>query len=354
MISTHDRREAVELIADCCKNGASLKSSCQRLGLSIRTYQRWTKDGQLQTDQRPVAKRPKPRNALTQEEEAAILHQCHRPEFAHLPPDQIVVRLMDEEATYIASVSSYYRVLRKQGEVKQRGRAKSRKPRPAPTTHKATGPNQVWSWDCTWLPGPVKGSFYYLVMIMDIFSRKIVGWEVFLNETAENSKTVIERAVLAEGIMRKPLVLHSDNGSPFKGVTLLEKLRDLQIEPSFSRPRVSNDNPYSEALFRTCKYLPSYPNGGFDSLDKARQWVFGFAQWYNFDHRHSGIRFVTPAQRHMGQDVLVLERRDRLNKAARQAKPERWSKKTRNWKPVQNVTLNPDRKEAKHKTKMAA
>lgn len=152
-----------------------------------------------------------PSNALTAAEEQAILDVCHRPAFANLPPDQIVVRLLDDEHRYLASVSSFYRVLRRHGEVIHRGRAKAPKRSAPPTTYQAKAPNQVWSWDCTWLPGPAKGTYYYLVMILDIYSRKIVGWEAFFAESARNSRTVIERAVLAEKIIDKPLVLHADN-----------------------------------------------------------------------------------------------------------------------------------------------
>ena len=203
-------------------------------------------------------------------------------------------------------------------------------------------PNPLWCWDCTWLPGPVKGTYYYLVMIIDIFSRKVVGWEVFLGESADNAQCVLERAVLAEQVIQQPLVLHADNGSAFKAATtLLEKLRDMNIEPSFSRPRVSNDNPYSEALFRTCKYVPTYPVNGFAALPIARDWVQGFVRWYNHEHRHSGIRFVTPAERHAGNDTEILNRRHALNEQARSRNPSRWSGKTRNWEPVGSVALNP-------------
>jgi len=354
MISIEDRQEAVQLIAEACAQGSRLEAACEVVGISIRTHQRWTREGGVKADQRPFAERPTPANALTAEEEAEILAQCHRPEFADLPPDQIVVRLMDDEQRYIASVSSFYRVLRKHGELAHRGRAKARKSHPAPTTHPATAANQVWSWDCTWLPGPVKGTYYYLVMILDIFSRKVVGWEAFLAESADNSRTVIERAVLAENMVNKPLVLHADNGSPFKGATLLEKLHDLRIQPSFSRPRVSNDNAFSEALFRTCKYVPDYPTGGFADLAVARQWVHGFVQWYNHEHRHSAIRYVTPAQRHAGADRGILARRHVLNLEAREANPARWTGKTRNWEPVAVVTLNPERKDDLAAIKMAA
>jgi transposase InsO family protein len=343
MISAADRRQAVELIDQARANGARLHPACAVLGLSARTLQRWTRDGGVGADQRPCAGRPTPANALTPEEEQAILEVCHRPEFASLPPQQIVARLLDEEQRYIASVSSFYRVLRRHGELAHRGRAKAPVSHPKPTTFHATAPNQVWSWDCTWLPGPVKGLFFYLVMILDVYSRKIVGWEVFEAESAANASLVIQRAVWAEQAVDQPLVLHADNGSPFKGATLLETLRALKITPSYSRPRVSNDNAFSEALFRTCKYVPDYPVNGFEGLGEARGWVDGFVRWYNGEHRHSAIRFVTPDERHRGEDQAILAQRHTLNQAAREAHPERWSGNTRNWDPIAVVSLNPER-----------
>ncbi|WP_299310363.1 IS3 family transposase [uncultured Halomonas sp.] len=343
MISTPDRQRAIALIEEARAQGARLEAACRELGITARTYQRWTRGGELHEDQRPLVGRPVPANALTPAEEQEILDVCHRPEYASLPPEQIVVRLFDEEQRYLASSSSFYRVMRKHHEMVHRGRAKPPQRRAKPTTYQATAPNQVWSWDCTWLGGPIKGQHYYLVMMVDIFSRKITSWEVFLAESAYNSRTVLERAVLAERIIDQPLVLHADNGSPFKGATLLEKLHELGITPSFSRPRVSNDNPYSEALFRTCKCRPCYPTDGFATLDNAREWVAGFVQWYNHEHRHSGIRLVTPAQRHAGEDKEVLAKRHVINQAARDANPARWSGKTRNWTPIGTVSLNPER-----------
>lgn len=343
MISTPDRQQAVTLIAAARTAGARLKPACEVVGITVRTHQRWTREGGVREDQRPLVDRATPANALCADERQAILDACHRPEHASLPPDQIVVRLLDEEALYLGSVSTFYRVLRHHGEVTHRGRAKAPRRRARPTTYHAAAPNQVWSWDCSWLPGPVKGTYYYLVMIIDIFSRKVVGWEVFRNESADNARGVLERAVLAEQVVQQPLVLHADNGSAFKAATLLEKLRDMNIEPSFSRPRVSNDNPYSEALFRTCKYVPDYPVDGFTVLSDAQGWVQAFVRWYNDEHRHSGIRFVTPAERHAGHDKAILGRRHALNEQARSRNPSRWSGKTRNWAPIQSVTLNPDR-----------
>lgn len=349
MISTPDRQHAVALIAAARCEGARLEEACAVVGITVRTHQRWVRDGDVREDQRRLITRAAPSNALSAAEVQEILNAAHRADFASLPPEQIVVRLMDEEQVYLGSVSSFYRILRRQDELCHRGRAKARKRQKRPTTHHAYGPNQVWSWDCTWLPGPVKGTYYYLVMIIDIFSRKVVGWEAFLHESSANAQCVLERAVLAEQVKHQPLVLHADNGSAFKSATLLEKLRDLNIDASFSRPRVSNDNAYSEALFRTCKYVPSYPSNGFASLSSAREWVHPFVHWYNHQHRHSGIRFVTPAERHAGRDTAILHRRHALNEAARLKNPSRWSGATRNWQRIESVALNPDRQPEEHK-----
>ncbi len=318
MISAADRRAAVALIEAARTQGARLRPACETLGLSVRTFQRWTRVDGVREDQRPLIKRSKPANARTPEEEQAILEVCHRPAFVSLPPEQIVARLLDEQQRYIASVSSVYRVLRRHGELARRGRAKAPRAHAKPTTFHATAPNQLWSWDCTWLPGPAKGLFFYLVMILDVYSRKIVAWEVFETESAHNA-------------------------SPFKGATLLETLHALEITPSFSRPRVSNDNALSEALFRTCKYVPDYPVNGFECLQASQRWVQHFVRWYNTEHRHSAIRFVTPDERHRGEDHAILAKRHALNLAARDAHPERWSGKTRNWTPIAVVSLNPQR-----------
>ena len=176
---------------------------------------------------------------------------CHSKEFASLPPSRIVPRLADQ-GRYIASESSFYRVLRAEGQQHHRGRAKPPVPRKPPTSYRAAGPCQVWTWDITRLPGPIAGMFFYLYLIVDIFSRKIVGSEVYGRESAEYASIVARRAVWAESCLTSPLVLHADNGSPMKGATLKVTLEHLGVTASYSRPRVSNDNPFSEALFRTC------------------------------------------------------------------------------------------------------
>jgi putative transposase len=288
-----------------------------------------------------LAKRPTPANKLTDEERQAILQTINQPEFKSLPPSQIVPSLADR-GVYIASESTMYRVMHEAGEQNHRGRSHEPVSRPV-STYCATKPNQVWSWDITYLPGPVKGLYFYLYLILDIFSRKVVGWEVWTEESATNASLLIRRTVMAENITRqsKPLVLHSDNGSPMKGSTMLETLYLLGITPSRSRPRVSNDNPYSESMFRTCKYCPSFPAGGFTSIYNAREWVKEFVRWYNYQHYHSGIKFLTPHQRHSGQGNEILEKRHEVYKAAKLKHPERWSRHTRDWSLDDEVWLNP-------------
>jgi putative transposase len=193
----------------------------------------------------------------------------------------------------------------------------------------------------TYLASAIRGLFYRLYLIEDLFSRKIVAWEVHAEENADHASHLIERACLAEGIHRPGLVLHSDNGSPMKGATMLGTLQRLGIIPSFSRPSVSDDNPYVESLFRTLKYTPAYPNQPFASIEAARAWVARFVHWYNEEHRHSAIRYVTPGQRHRGEDIAILANRQRVYEDARRANPNRWSQQTRNWAPIEEVWLNP-------------
>lgn len=340
MISAADRHQARELVAEARRAGARLGPACEQLGLSVRTYRRWTQGGALKADGRPQAERPVPANKLSVEERSRVLELCHQPAYASLPPGQIVPQLADQ-GEYIASESSFYRILREADEQHHRGRSQPPRAPASPPRHRADGPRQVWSWDISWLAGPVKGSFFYLYLILDLYSRKIVGWELFEAESAKHAAQLVQRAVLAEGCLDQPLVLHSDNGSPMKGATLLETLYRLGVVSSYSRPRVSNDNPFSEALFRTCKYRPAYPEQGFVSLPAARDWVQRFVHWYNQEHRHSAIQFVTPHERHEGLDHAILENRKAVYEQAKARHPERWRGATRNWDPVTAVWLNP-------------
>ena len=262
-------------------------------------------------------------------------------EFGHLPPSQIVPRLADR-GEYIASESTIYRALREANQLGHRGAERPAQRRHKPRALSATAPNQLFSWDITYLPTLVLGSYFYLYLFMDIFSRKIVGWQIYDSESSDLASEVMRDICQRENIAPDQVVLHSDNGSPMKGATMLATLQALGVVPSFSRPAVSNDNPYSESLFKTLKYRPVYPSRAFDSLLAARQWVGMFVQWYNHEHRHSAIRFVTPAERHAGLDSALLQKRIDVYEEAKKRHPGRWSGVTRNWQPVRIVHLNPD------------
>jgi len=343
MISTPDRRQAIELIDKAIAAGARQHKACAILEISARTYQRWTQEAAVVSDRRSEAQRPVPANRLSAEERVEILKVTNSPAFRSLPPSQIVPALADQ-GRYLASESTFYRVLREADQQHHRGRSEAPQ-RKAPSTHCASGPNQVWCWDITWLPGPARGLFYYLYLIMDLYSRKIVTWEVHESEASDLAARLVHKACLAEGVTTQPLVLHSDNGSPMKGASMLETLRRLGVAPSFSRPRVSNDNAYAESLFRTCKYRPDYPVNGFSTLDETREWVLSFVRWYNTEHKHSGLKFVTPEQRHTGEAADILEHRKVVYREARERHPNRWSGDTRNWELPETVWLNPEKEQ---------
>lgn len=339
MIKSSDRIEAVNLIKQAVGAGARQSKACDELGISARTYQRWTQSGEVKHDGRPTAKRPVPANKLSVEEREQMLSVINSSAYQGRPPSQIVPKLADQ-GHYLASESSFYRLMHEHRLQNHRGRAKAPQ-RHALQTHQAEEPNQVWCWDITWLPGPVKGIYFYLYLILDLFSRKVVGWEIYETESSEQASTVVRKAHLSEGIGPSPLVLHSDNGSPMKGSSLLETLYQLGITGSRNRPRVSNDNAYAESFFKTCKYFPGFPYQGFAGLKHAREWVYAFVSWYNHEHQHSGIKFVTPSQRHAGFDKAILRQRKAVYEAAKARNPSRWSGETRNWDYKSVVVLNP-------------
>lgn len=269
-----------------------------------------------------------------------MLSIANQEAYADLTPEQIVPKLADQ-GQYLASTSSFYRVFKESKQDKKRGRQKPSKPRPKPQELVATEPNQIYSWDITYLKSHVLGLFFYLYLVIDIFSRKIVGWQIHEQERSELSAKLMLDIAQREGIVRDQIYLHSDNGGPMKGATMLVTLQKLGIAPSFSRPSVSNDNPYSESLFKTLKYCPVYPKDGFADILEARQWMVKFDHWYNHEHHHSSIRYVTPHQRHTGQDKEILLNRTTLFEQAKSARPDRWSGRTRNWQYIDRVVLNP-------------
>jgi transposase InsO family protein len=325
--------------------GARARKVADLLGVGLTTLQRWRRqfagdgDGldRRKSSQRLVSHR------LSEEERQRILLTCNQPEFAALPPGQIVPILADR-GLYIGSERSFYRVLNDNSQVHRRGRAKPpQEPRPVPRLE-ARGANEVWSWDITYLPTSVRGVWLYLYLVIDVWSRKVVAWDVAEREDAQIAADLVSRACLRERIYKgrpQPLILHADNGNAMRAATLESRLEELGVLRSFSRPRVSNDNPFSESLFRTVKYRPDYPRRPFQSVEEACLWVCAFVDWYNHQHRHSGIRFVTPDQRHSGQAEEICRHRARIYEQARQRHPRRWSRCTRCWRQPEVVWINP-------------
>jgi putative transposase len=335
-VSAEDRKTAVKLVIEAVTNGARRAPACEVLGISPRTLQRWeTEAGREDRRQGPHSG---PANTLTDEERELVVSIATSLEYRDLPPSQIVPKLADK-GIYVASESSFYRILRHQMLLAHRGKPAQRQYH-RPDAYRATAANQVWSWDITYLRAAIRGWFYYLYLIVDVWSRKIVGWAVHEGENSDLAAQLIRQAAYREQVEPGSLILHSDNGGPMKGATMLATLQWLGIVPSFSRPRVSDDNAFSEALFSTVKNRPEYPTKPFASLGAARAWVEQFVRWYNHEHLHSAIRFVTPADRHEGREQEVLRQRERVYEAARGRNPERWTRKTRCWDPVEEVVLN--------------
>jgi putative transposase len=333
----------LKLIDETVESGARLDRACDRVGLTARTVQRWRQQGEEGFDRRFGPKTP-PRNKLSPVEREKVLDAANRPEYRDLSPKQIVPQLADK-GVYLASESTFYRIPREEDALHHREPSRPRSVT-RPREHVATGPLEVWSWDIPYLRSAVRGAFYYLYLIEDIWSRKIVGWAVHEEESMDWSARLIDETATRLGCDRSGLVLHSDNGGPMKGSTMLATLQRLGIVESFSRPHVSDDNPYSEALFRTLKYRPAYPRGAFTSIEAARHWVEDFVVWYNTEHLHSAISFVTPDDRHAGEDEAILVERREIYEAARKRNPERWSGNTRSWERVEVVKLNPEREKS--------
>jgi putative transposase len=333
----------MQFIDEAVKDGARRDKAAAILGLSSRAIARWRVEGGGDDRRRGPASSPV--HKLTPEEREQVLTTANSPEFRNLSPRQIVPLLADR-GEYIASESTFYRVLSEAGQLAHRQHARPAR-RHRPKEHVARGPGEVWSWDITYLRSPVRGVFFYLYLIVDVWSRKIVGWSVRHEESAAYARELVEQTIDREGADPRKLVLHADNGGPMKGSTLLATLQRLGVVASFSRPGVSDDNPFSEALFRTMKYRPGYPRKPFQNLVEALRWVEGFVQWYNEEHLHSGIRFVTPSDRHSGKQSPILAHRHEVYTTAKGRMPRRWTRGTRNWSPVGAVYLNPVKQEVR-------
>lgn len=346
------RTIVLALINDAVVGGARREAACECIEVEIRTLQRWEDDAHQARpgDQRAGPQVKTPANKFGAAEIARIAALVTSKEFCDLAPTQIVPRLADL-GEYAGSESSFYRFLHKNNLDAHRGRAKS----PAhnkPQEFVANNPNEVWSWDITYLKSNVRGIYFYLYLFLDIFSRKIVGYGIYDCESAEISSSLFEDICRKNKVEQTGIVLHADNGGPMKGATMLATLQRLGVVKSFSRASVSDDNPFSESLFRTMKYRPGYPSKPFVNIEAARIWVEGFVEWYNTCHLHSEISFTTPESRHTGLDNEILKKREEVYKSARAANPLRWSGQTRNWNRVAVVSLNPVSRERKPSREM--
>lgn len=349
MISREQRLQILSLVNGAVAEGARLAKACWVIGLSERSLQRWLESPvgpeadtpTCRSDARPTRVQA-PANQLSEIERTAFLAAANEPELGALPPSQIVPRLADS-GRYLGSESTLYRLLRVNNQLTHRRPERPAHRRSKPRALSATAPNQLISWDITYLPTGVRGIYLYFYVFIDVFSRKIVASEVFEQESQIHASDMFKDYIWRNAIAPHELTLHSDNGAPMKGATLVATLEQLGVARSLSRPSVSNDNPYSEALFRTLKYRPENPVEPFPDLAAARAFADLLVNWYNHQHRHSAIGYVTPAERHAGLDQALLEKRHALYQAARATNPTRWSANTRNWTRRTIVHLNPEK-----------
>ena len=334
MIPAEDRKLAVELIEEAVESRARLFKACEVLKISTATFYRWKNGGGIDK-RKGAAKRVV--GKLTEGEKQNIINVACEDRFKDKTPYEIVAILLDE-GIYLASVSTFYRILREAGLIHYRGNSRPGHQHARPDELKATGPDQVYSWDITWLPTYIRGQSLFAYMIIDVWSRKIVCWEIHTRESVEIAEAMFKRLSREKDL--ENVCLHSDNGSPMRGSMLLVTLHQLGVLPSFSRPRVSNDNPFIESFFKTVKFTPGYP-GRFQDIQSAREWMADFVDWYNNEHRHSGIGYITPEQRHSGQVKKIMSFRNDVMDKARVTHPERFSGEPVRWSEYPVVYLNP-------------
>lgn len=300
-----------------------LSSLCSSSATAYRTLDLTPKKvptSEFEWAAKPTQSHPR---ALKKQEISQVLSVLNSDEFVDKAPKAIFNQLLDQ-GRYLCSSRTMYRILASENPVRERRKVARARNFAAPELL-ATGPNQVWSWDISKLRGQEKWTYFYLYVVMDIFSRKIVGWSIFLQETGILAETVISKAAESENIKPGQLTIHSDRGGPMRSKTLSELFSDLCISKSFSRPHVSNDNPYSEAMFKTVKYMPTFPER-FGTLQEARRFMRYFVEWYNSSHMHSGIEYFTPDSVHNGQHVEIKNRRDAVLAEAFLRTPHRFAK----------------------------
>jgi len=323
------------------EHGARLEAACEVLGVSARTLQRWQR--RPGTGDKRKGPKTAPAHQLSDAEKDRVVELINQAPYRNLTPEQAVAKLASE-GTYVCSERSVRRILAARKLDRYRLRSKPARGHNKPREYVAHEPLRVLSWDITYMrSSTVRGGFFYLYLFLDIWSRRIVGAEVHDTQQSELAARLLRRICVDNNLDTSKLVVHSDNGAPMKGSTLLATMQSLGITPSFSRPSVSDDNAFAESLFRHLKYAPSYPRGGFSDLNDARAWVSRFAAWYNHEHLHSAIGLVTPDDRHHGRDTALLAKRRETYVLAQQLNPRRWTRAPRAWSSPATVTLNPQR-----------
>jgi putative transposase len=301
----------------CLPREVATAPVCQALGLSRAVIYRRRNPEEAKVKQ----PRPRPARALDPQERQKVLDTLHAERFCDLSPVEAYQTLL-EEGRYLCSSRTMYRILVDNKEVRER-RNQLRHPRYHRPELVATRPNQVWSWDITKLKGPIKWTYYHLYVMLDLFSRYVVGWLLAMNESASLAARLVAETCAKQNVREGDLTIHADRGTAMTSKTLAEKLIDLGVNKTHSRPRVSNDNPFSEAQFRTLKYWPGFPDR-FDSPQHGREVHRTFFPWYNHEHHHSALRYLTPAVVHHGRAEQVLAERHRVLTAAYLERPERF------------------------------
>jgi putative transposase len=333
------RQQVIELAEGAVAQGARLEAACEVLGVAARTLQRWKKRGE---DARQGPKTA-PAHQLSQAEKDEVVRLVNQPAYRNLSPEQAVAKLAGE-GIYVCSERSLRRVLAERQLDRYRQRSRPAKGQSKPRQYVAHEPLRVLSWDITYMrSSTVRGGFFYFYLFLDIWSRRILGAEVHETQQADLAAKLLDKLCIEHELETEKLVVHSDNGAPMKGATMLATMQSLGITASFSRPSVSDDNAFAESLFRHLKYAPSYPRQGFATLNDAQAWVARFVDWYNHQHLHSAIALVTPDDRHHGRDIAILEKRRDTYALAKERHPRRWTGNARAWRRPTIVTLNPDR-----------
>ena len=335
----------MELIGEGCSLGLTQKDACLALGIADKTYRNWKKstddmDGRTKRTSYPSGLK------FDDESRKKIIERYCRKDVCDLSLSQAFYKLLDDEQEYLCSLSTLYRIFSEAQLNTKRTTVHDARRRYRPTSYRATAPNQVWTWDITYFrTSQYTGKFYYAYVIIDVYSRYVIAAWVYDADNAEYAQEFLSDAFKKYGIKPNTLVVHSDNGASMKAAGTLALLQNCGVRFSHSRPRVSNDNPYSESFFRTLKYSGDYryPAQGFESLTQAQEWLTGFVFHYNEEHRHRGIRMVPPGARFRGEDAAILKHRERVIRKARRAHPERWIRgEIMNCQAIKAVWLNPD------------